>query len=622
MWGRFTEDELWEFLERATLGVWRYDFTAGEVEWSPALCRTLGVPREPRRLGSLGEYVLGADRERHDAAIRRFLRSGERVYSVDARFRFAGGAYRGATSHGVAWRDEEGRVVRAIGWLVDLSERRAELVARARVSARFRQIMEQCPVAFSITTTDGRFVYINPEGERVAGAPSAVLLGRRPADLVPPDTVHWIVESDRRVLEAGGTDRESGWITAADGVERYMMVTKFRIEDPASGEPQIASFVVDGTDLQRAREQSLALQRLESLGLLAGGVAHEFNNLLTIITSSVELGRMDPESAPMAHETIAEVTKRAADICRALLAYAGHDTEAMVAVDLGEMDGVLDLLKLGVVGGPALSVSVEPDSPTVRANPTELQRVLLNLVQNARDAAAESVQVTIGRWNEALPVTGMFGRPEGEGPYARILVRDDGEGIAADELDRIFDPFHSTKEEGAGLGLAVVHGIVRKHGGALRVSSRPGRTCLEVFLPILETGAAADREASARPVAGRHVLVVDDDAMIGRLVSRLLGSAGLRTTMVESGAMALERLASSEEPVDVILLDQSMPGMSGSEVLARLDERWPELPVIFSSGASVTLESDPSLAPRLVLPKPYTKRELVQAVEAALTPSR
>ncbi len=620
---RFSFEELWELLEGATLGVWKWDVDDDRVTWSPALCRAFGVEDDPLIYGDVRARVHEADRDRHDRTVARYL-DGDGVYSIDARFRFADG-YRWATARGIARRDESGRAVQMLGWLLDLSERSAKLDAHAQESERLMRFMDVCPAAFFMKDASGRHLYANGEAARLAGTTVKDLVGRRNAELFPADTAAALDEVDARVLASGEVLQWTGELTTPDGTTRQVFDTKFAVTDSVTGERQLAGFGVDVSELHRVRRRAEAAQRLESLGLLAGGVAHDFNNLLMVILGNAELCLAEPESTPDAATTIIEVAKRASEICRDLLAYAGHEQVAKQSVTLDAIaHGANELLRMTVVGGPSLSTNVAPDPPTVHADPTQLQRVLVNLALNAKEAGAKHIELIYDSV-EGMPepcgcVLHSSLRPDSP-RLARIAVIDDGEGIQEHERERVFEPFHSSKESGTGLGLSAVHGIVRQHDGAVRLCSRPGHTRFEIFLPIAPHDGVPKPLAKrpTRALVGARILVVDDEPLVARVAKRLLKRKGLEVETAESGSSALEQLAEDPTRFDAILLDLSMPGMSGVEVLHRLRAELPNLPVIVSSGFGREALAE-GLRPKreAFLPKPYTGDELDRALASVL----
>ncbi len=618
----FDFEELWLLLEEATYGVWKWDIDADEVAWSPKLCETLGVDA-PNAYAGLAAVLHPDDRERHDATVTRYVEAPG-IYTLDARARFADGEYHWITIRGVAERDDAGRATKMLGWVIDLSEERAKVDASARGERLLETFLDACPAAVFIKDVESRILYVNDTAARIVGTPVEEIRGTRTEDLWP-ETGAELRADDQQVLETGVAKQWDATLPAKDGKTRYVLGTKFPFTDLSSGEMRLAGFALDTTEVQEARQRTEAAQRLESLGVLAGGIAHDFNNLLMVILGNAELARAEPASAPSAAEQIIDVARKASDICRELLAYAGDQSIAMQTISLEEVARAsAELLHMSVVGGPELTTTVAPSAPTVSADPSQLQRVLVNLVLNAKEAGSRNVAIVFDSATAIPDDEGACVRSSLSGEESRlgrIAVVDDGEGIPADQLERVFEPFHTSKDAGSGLGLSAVHGVVRRHGGAIRLCSQPGETRFEIYLPASAPShaAAPTEEAAALPLAGKHLLIVDDEPMIARVTTRLLELRGIAVDTADSGFAALERLATESERFDAVLLDLSMPGMSGTEVLRRLRSDFPELPVIVSSGfGRDAIEGGLRRDREAFLPKPYTGDELDRALSIVL----
>lgn len=617
-------DELWEALEVGTLGMWRWDVVQDHIEWSPALCRTLGVDPDRDSFPDVSGFIHADDRAHQVEAIRKFLENPNGVYAVDARFRFADGEFHWATARAIGWLGDDGRVVKLVGWLVEISERHAKRDSRAKEEARGRQLLDRCPAPFVITDLAERVLYVNDAAVALAERPRAALIGHRATDLVPESMAAWMVETDQRALVEGPIIREVATLELHEGRQRQILFTKWVVHTANAERSWIACFLLDITDEQRSHARSGAVDRLDSLGLLAGGVAHDLNNLLTIVGATVDSIDGGTTDRAEGYETILGVTERASAICRSLLAHAGREGPELRLVDLGRVGKSFgQLLEKGFAGGSRLEVHVGADTPVVSADPTQLSRVLLNLAQNAYEADARSIVIELDEHAEAIPTEGLRVPVDRGPPYGRLVVRDDGPGIPADALDQIFEPFHTDKASGTGLGLAVVEEVVRQHGGALRVASRPGETRFEIYLPGVRAPAPQQaRKSAPGSLSGWRVLVVDDDALVGRLASGLLRKSGAAASVVNSGPAALARIAAHADEIDAVLLDLTMPGMSGVQVLERIRRDQPEMPVVVSSGFgrdAVTGGLRPGR--ELFLPKPYSADELARTLSSVLSGS-
>jgi len=387
--------------------------------------------------------------------------------------------------------------------------------------------------------------------------------------------------------------------------------------------------------------QLLQTQKLESLAVLAGGIAHDFNNLLLGVVGNADLVLLElPPEHPArdAAEQIAQAGLRASDLCRQLLSFSGKGNVLTDAVDLSALvQSVAPLLHMSL-GGSRLRLELAPDLPTVDGDREQLRQVLVNLVTNAAEALADHPgQITVRtrthdarREPVANPITGA---PLPVGTYVVCEVSDTGCGIAPEHLERVFEPFFTTKFLGRGLGLAAVQGIVRAHHGTVRVASAPdaGAT-FTVLLPAAGVRRAVgprQRARSKEPAAAaapdqQRILVVDDEQHVRKVASQLLRAGGYAVTTATDGEEAVERLEADPGGFDLVLLDMTMPGFDGLEVLEVIRRLRPDLPVLLSSGygrerVRHVLNEDPACS---FIQKPYRRRELLASAAAMLRAPR
>ncbi len=357
-------------------------------------------------------------------------------------------------------------------------------------------------------------------------------------------------------------------------------------------------------EVQRARDERIALERriqeaerLESLGVLAGGVAHDFNNLLVPIVANAEMLQADATDAESRRsaEEILQASQIATELCQQMLSYAGRTPVQLESFGLDELVTNLEDLLRATARGSALEFDLQGSPRGFRADSTQIRQVLLNLTLNAAEAcgaAGGCVTIRTGehRPDDAEESDGSLwiGDLDPELDYAFIEVEDDGVGMDADTLERAFDPFFSTKLLGRGLGMAVVFGIVRRHDGAAKVSSRPGRgTVIRVLFPARDTSTPRLEEvAPCLPADGPRgrILLVDDDPRVRRVAQRMLTRGGYEASSAAHGEEALDRCEKEGHDLSCILLDLSMPGIGGDEVYRRLRRSHPQLPIVLMSG--------------------------------------
>ncbi|MCA9522809.1 MAG: response regulator [Myxococcales bacterium] len=396
----------------------------------------------------------------------------------------------------------------------------------------------------------------------------------------------------------------------------------------------VASLAMDNWKRKQAEDERRALerklqdaQRLESLGMLAGGIAHDFNNLLTAIGGNLSLAQqtLSPSSPAWPYlQHIHVASTLAADLTRHLLAYAGRGESSIERLDVNTVvSEITKLLRVSVPSGVTIGYDLAPETLIVEADPGQLHQVMMNLIVNAAEALGESegsISISTKLLDaDARYLIERFRVPElAEGHYVQVDVVDTGSGIDAETRDKIFDPFFSTKFRGRGLGLSVVYGIVRSHGGAIRVESEPGRgTHFTVIVPAVEGAEITQRHEAPLTLpwrGGGLVLVIDDEAVVREVAEEMLMRLGFRVLSRADGEAGVEAYRAHHRDVVGVLLDLTMPHWSGAKTLAQLRLAGCEAPVLLMSGYTerdvLSDIVDPYLADFLA--KPFSFNELSQ----------
>ena len=489
---------------------------------------------------------------------------------------------------------------------------------------------------------DGEFGYrfYSPSVETVTGYPPEHFMGGPHGwmETIHPDDRKRVEEAVARLL-AGGEERVVAEYRCLrpDGSVVWLRDHALMEKQPDGGKI-LTGFVVDTTRTRHLQSEFLRAQRGETLRVLAGGIAHDFNNMLTTILGGAELARrtLQPgHRARPALDMVVDGAERAAGLCRQLLTYAGETGISARPVAPGRLlDDMRPMLE-SQVGSAGLNIEIRDRDSMVTADPTQLQQLVLNLVSNASDAVDDKGTITLRvdrRWLEPKRLRDVVSADEAaDGSYIVLEVEDTGVGMSPLVRDRMFDPFFTTKEGGHGLGLSAAQGIVRMHRGILRVTSTEGHgTQVSVAFPLSEEERRAgappptmDQESRIAQQPGLRVLFVDDEPAIRRLATMALDEAGYRVVPAEDGPSALSYLSARPNEADVVVLDLTMPGMDGEEVLRRIREQWPSLPVLLSSGHPPTsiAEVIEHEAHTEFLPKPYRTDELVERLAALLESS-
>ncbi len=415
-----------------------------------------------------------------------------------------------------------------------------------------------------------------------------------------------------------------------EGAYRWVRDHTRLILGPAGQPSEIVGAWVDITDERQLEEQVRLSQKMEAIGTLAGGVAHDFNNLLAVIRGTVDLALVGlAPDAPVREDLgeIAETVDRATVLTRQLLAFGRRQVLEPRALDLNAL--VSDTVKMltRIMGEDIrLAASQTPEALTVHADPGQLDQVLMNLAVNARDAMPLGGEVTIATERvdigEDFCASHPWARP---GNYARVTVSDTGTGMDAATQSRIFEPFFTTKEmgRGTGLGLAVVYGIVKQHGGMIHVYSEPAKgTAFRIYLPIHTAAPEPIALTPSAPARGgtETILLAEDDAALRVTATRLLEQLGYQIIAVPNGHEAVRVLRERGDSIQLAVIDVVMPGMGGHRVFEQVHAEHPGLRFIFTTGYSPgTSHTEPiRTLPAEVLAKPYGLQALGQVVRRAL----
>ncbi len=494
---------------------------------------------------------------------------------------------------------------------------------------RFNLLFENTNDAIFITTIDGKIIQANPSAEQITGLSAEELFSM---------SIHTLFDIELREISL----RQLAWMKRGDSVHfesRFVAVDGERIDIDVSsrlvhGEDDIIISVIrDITERNRFLSRLSKNEKLESLGVLAGGVALDFNNILEAIFGAAELAmeNCDNKKEVEAYLNIVlNSAEKAARLTKNLMEYAHHGKMVFDFIDLNEIvDGSIDFLERILSKKITIRKELSGKLGAIYGDPSQLKQAVINLILNAQDAMPDGGEILIQTNN--FSADERFARDHPgilPGENVELVIRDSGRGIDPAIIPHLFDPFFKTKRggEGSGLDLAITYSIVTSHDGIIDIASKPNEgTTTRVFFPVVEiepekVGQLADLEIITP--TDKTVMIVDDEEIIQSVISSILEQLGYRTIQASTGVEAIEFLADGEVEIDVILLDMVMPGLSGWETFKKIQEFWSEIPVIVVTGYADEQEKLEIMSGGLAgfIEKPFKASQIARKLAEVLGP--
>jgi two-component system, cell cycle sensor histidine kinase and response regulator CckA len=618
---RATNDVIWDWDPR-TERVWRSD----------AVKTLLGydVNETSERLDWL-RHVAPADHARVEASFRAALASDAASWSCEYELRRADGSSAYILDRAIIVRDGSGRPVRMVGAMTDVTAQKRAEASHSRLAAILQVSPDFVGTADANTL---RVTWINKAGRQMVG------LGED--EDVSHLTIHdfqptWVLETlfDEIISVAKARGVWSGEAATRHRNGQEIPVLKTVVAHKrADGQVEYISTVArDIRDRKQLEAQLLQAQKMESIGRLAGGVAHDFNNMLTAIIGYTELAKAQlPETHPVQHDldNVNDAARRSAALTRQLLAFARKQVITPRAVDLNDLIARIDTMLNRLLGEDIRLVTrLKTRLAPVLIDAGQFEQVLMNLAVNARDAMPEGGTLSIETADAWLDEAWCQQHPGATpGEYGLVRVADTGVGMSGEVMAHVFEPFFTTKPsgEGTGLGLAMCYGIVKQSGGTIWVSSEPGRgTTFDIYLPRCRGAAPGHdtRRAATAPLrnAGREtILLIEDEAVVRDLAYRALSACGYQILTAVDGPDAVEIARSHKGAIDLVLSDVVMPHMGVAELSAQLRQHRPGVRLLFMSGYSETAVYSHGVieAGAGLIEKPFTPESLARQVREAL----
>jgi PAS domain S-box-containing protein len=542
-----------------------------------------------------------------------------------------------AESFGGIQVDYEGKPA-VMSSFIEISDRKRAEQQLEESEERYRVLVENSLTGVYILQDD-KFHFVSNRLAEMLGYTSEDLMTLSVQQIIHPEDLERAREMAAKGLSGSSPFRPQMRLITKTGETCWVQIYASVIEH--MGRPALLGNVIDITEQKKIEEERSKLekqiqhtQKLESLGILAGGIAHDFNNLLTSILGHADLARMKMSTASPIIENLSEIetaSKRAAELCSQMLAYAGKGKFVIEAVNLNEVvKEMAHLLEISISKKVILNLNLAENIPAIEADATQIGQVIMNLITNASEAIGESsgvISLSTGAMEcDRDDMKDMYLAENLEkGVFVYIEISDSGAGMNAETISKIFDPFFTTKFTGRGLGLAAVQGIARGHSGAIRVHSEPGKgTTFKVFFPALDLPSRPVQKESlefAEWQGSGTVLLVDDEETVRTVGKTMLETMGFEVLLAADGREAVEIFREHPDKITLVLLDLTMPRMGGEEAFREIRSIKSDAIVILSSGYNEQ-EATNRFADRGLagfVHKPYQYRALMEKVRSALT---
>jgi PAS domain S-box-containing protein len=519
---------------------------------------------------------------------------------------------------------------KAVGYQISQAIALSRTVARLAASEqRYRELIQTVEaIVWEMDVASQQFTFVSQPAERLLGYP--VEQWRAGPDFwrqhIHPDDYDQVIELLRSVASGGDEHSIEHRALAADGRVVWVRDIVHLVPDRDLAAPLLRGLMLDITQQKRLEEQFHQAQKMEAIGRLAGGVAHDFNNLLTAITGYCEFLLEDLDSSDPRRGDVSEIKKasgRAAGLTRQLLAFSRRQVLAPQVIDLNRVVAQLENMLRRLIGEDVeLIMALDPALAPVKADPNQIEQVIMNLIVNARDAMPSGGTITVRTANVRVDAgRRQIAAPPRPGPYSVLMVRDTGIGMDAELQSQIFEPFFTTKDagKGTGLGLSTVYGIVKQSGGDIFIDSAAGQgATFTIYMPSIDAADGSQRaSALAAPLAGSEtILVAEDEEGVRTLLQRTLQQYGYRVLASANGMEAQRLAAGHPDRIDLLLTDVVMPGMRGPELAAELLPGHPEMRVLYISGYtdSAIMRPNAENVREAFLQKPFTPVELARQV--------
>jgi two-component system, cell cycle sensor histidine kinase and response regulator CckA len=622
---RLAEVKYRGIFENATEGIFRSSPQGRFLSCNGASATILGfeTPEEAiESMSDIWQQIVG--RERRGELLETML-GGSAVKNFETEFTRKDGSRRWARLNMRPLLEHDSGLLHIDGIIQDITDsKRAE-----ETLIKLSQAVEQSPASIIITDTDGLIEFVNPKFTQLTGYSLEEVLGKNPRVLksgkVPPELHRelWETITAGRVWEGEFLNKKKN----GELFNEHATISPIRNRDGLV--THFLAIKEDTTEQRQMAAQLLQSQKMESIGRLAGGVAHDFNNMLTVILGCVQLALFRvPEGGKLWHylDQISKAARRSSDITRQLLAFSRKEIISPRVINLNTQ--IIETQStLGRLIGEDINLSFKPVTNiwSIKADPSQLDQILVNLAVNARDAMDNGGNLAIETANVKIDrIYSQYHVDAPPGDYVQLTVSDSGSGMDGPTLALIFEPFFTTKEvgKGTGLGLATVYGIIRQNNGFINVYSEPGHgTTFRLYFPRFAGGALLPAQPPEAEISGSGtVLLVEDDLLVREMSRQMLEEIGYLVIQAETPRQAIEICSNDEAQLDLILTDVVMPGMNGKEMVEIIETLRPDIKVLFMSGYTSDLVAQRGVVDegRRFIQKPFDMHSLNEKIKDTL----
>ncbi|MCP4342305.1 MAG: PAS domain S-box protein [Desulfobulbaceae bacterium] len=629
-----SEVKLLEAQEIASLGRWELDLTNNQLIWSDSIYAILEINRETYTPSyeTLFHFVHPDDRSPLDTAYQRSVKE-KTPYQIEHRLLMSDGRIKWVNELGHTEYNTEGMPIRTVGTVQEITERKKAEIALLESKDRYHSLVHTAMDGFFVLDEQGCLLEVNETYSRMSGYSSRELLSMKISDLEAIGMAEDI-DAHMRLIIAKGEDRFKTRHRRKDG---SLFDVEIGVQYRSGEDVEFVVFLRDITEANRAEEEKKKLQnqlfrsqKLEAIGTLAGGIAHDFNNILTAVLGYAELAKEDiPPGSIVAHEIdqIIGAGNRAKDLVKQILDFSRQDETDSVPLQPGIiMEETLKLLRSSLPTTITIEQNIEMDSGIILADPTKIHQILMNLCTNsfhAMENAGGTLSVSL--IDKALTQRDLVNIIDVHpGAFVQITIKDNGAGIPPAILESIFNPYFTTKEtgKGSGMGLAIVHGIVKSYGGFITCHSTVGEgTVFQIHLPSV----GGKIESKTKPIdlipsGNERILLIDDEEMLADLGKAMLERLGYNVTARCSSLEALETFRNKPDQFDLVITDQTMPGMTGAELAREMLLIHPEIPIILCTGYSTVISEEKAkkMGIKEFIMKPITKKSIARLIRKVL----